>query len=271
MAVFRSMMSLLFVLFAGLTAAQSVDPTQVPGLKRFDPNRNLGMTSDFDIRSIKVGDNVMSTVANLTQQGGRLHYISGGIRSRQLEISFLQPYQDSQLEQRIEVEFDKDKGFVDQVQLTYLIKSAYLSISPVYEKVVAQALQKYGTPLTLEQVRAVAKTSEVQVRLADFIDGLPKNDTVGDAVKEYLSDKIVTRKTHFKGDEQGNALLITGFKQCYFWQTQDFTEWLSLCAFQPGSGNMKGQGVTLTLRNFMVAHQIEHYSVDDNQGIDIEL
>lgn len=252
-------------------AAVLTDVDHIAGLRRFDTGAQLMVASELDVRGVNVGQNAKSVAQQLMDAGGTLHYISGGIRSRNMKVSFYQPYQDSRLEQRLEIDFDKKYGFIEQVKLTWLIDSAYLSIAPVYEKVVAQAMQKYAQPLSMEHLQQSTHSNRESVRLADFLKNLPANPASSQAIKAYFEDMLVTSKTHFRADEQGNALLLTGFKQCYFWQKQQFTEVLSLCSFRPDSGNMKGQGVTLTLRNFAVEKAIENYSLQQDKGIDIQL
>lgn len=242
---------------------QSSNLKENPGLKRFNLQSELGQRSSNDIKQVKVGDNVLAKTIALHEQGGEVQYISGGSRSKTVKVIFRQPYQDSQLLQTLSLDFDKDKGFIHSVTLNYKIDSIYLDILPVYEKVVEQAVSKYGEPLTLLQVSEISDQVEGPLRLQRFIDNLKADDAIMGDVQHYLEDKMVTRKTAFEADEQGNALLMTGFKQCYFWPNKAFSEWISLCAFNPGSGNMKGQGIELKLVNFDVTNSIETFNAQE--------
>ncbi len=65
--------------------AFALDLDSVSGLKRFNQNAQLQVNSSFDVRGVKLGENVKAVTASLLEQGGELHYISGGIRSRRLK------------------------------------------------------------------------------------------------------------------------------------------------------------------------------------------
>lgn len=255
---------LLSALFTLQVQAQSADLTQSPGLKRFNPQNQLTDSSTLDIKNIKVGDNVLAKTLELQGLGGEVQYISGGSRSRKLEVVFRQPYQDSSLLQTMTLDFDKDKGFITTATLNYKIDSIYVDILPVYRRVVEQAIKKYGTPLTLSQVREIVGQPTEQVRLQTFIDRLQADKDILSDVKNFFEDKVVTRRTHFDSDEQGNALLITGFKQCYYWPRDNNSEFVTLCAFRPNSGNMKGQGIDLQLVDFKVLQSIANYNEDND-------
>ena len=252
-------MVLVSAVQSGVYAQQS-DLTQNPGLKRFNTDSELAAKSGFDIKNVRVGDNVLAKTIVLQEQGGDVKYISGNNRSRQVTVVFERPYQNSSLLQNLILDFDKDKGFITTVTLNYKIDSIYIDILPVYERVLEQAMAKYGTPLTLAQVRDVAGQPEESVRLQTFVDKLSPEVAVSEQVKEYLLDKVVTRRTAFEQDEKGNALLITGFRQCYYWPRKNYAELVSLCAFRPSSGNMKGQGIELKLVNFTVQQSISRFN-----------
>ena len=149
-----------------------------------------------------MGDNVLAKTIGLQEQGGVVQHISGANRSRKLTVVFKQPYQDSSLLQNLSLEFDKDKGFINAVTLNYKIDSIYVDILPVYERVVEQALKKYGTPLTMQQVRNISNQAEGNVRLQTFIDGIKTDPSLSDDIKEYLAEKVVTRRTGFEPSDQ---------------------------------------------------------------------
>lgn len=266
----RIVSSFTLFLISHLAFAQG-NNIDLKGLQRFNPQKTLETQSQWDIKGAFVGGNVLATTQNQQKNDGEVHYISGGNRSRLVKISFFQPYQDSQLEQRLELSFDKDKGFINQVELNYQIQSAYLSIQPVYEKVLQQAVLKYGEPLSFAQVQSIAKTSKQSVRVSEFKQQLRPDTAVAQQILDFFEGFIVTPKTRFVADSNDRALLLSGFRQCYVWQSQDFSEILSLCSFQPSSGNRSGQGVTLSLLNFAVNNAIASYNDDDKEGINISL
>ncbi|GAB2686229.1 hypothetical protein Q4574_18725 [Aliiglaciecola sp. 3_MG-2023] len=241
------------------------DDKNLSSLSRFDVNQNLHVQSQMDIRDVRIGDNVLGQTLNLINQNGEVQYISGGNRSEKVDIVFRQPYLESELLQSLSLRFDKDLGFIHQISLTYRIASRYLDILPVYNKTVEQAIVKYGEPMSFKQVQDIAQENRDEVRLRAFVAKLTNQGETGELVKAYFNYLQVTPKTHFVETEKGHALLLTGFRQCYFWSVNEFTELLSLCSFQPSSGNMKGQGITLTLRNFAIQNQIEHFELQKAQ------
>ncbi|MFA3789749.1 hypothetical protein AB6T38_01375 [Aliiglaciecola sp. SL4] len=246
------------------------DDKNLSSLTRFDASLNLNMRSQMDIRDVKIGDNVLGQTLNLINKNGEVQYISGGNRSDKVDIVFKQPYLESELLQNLSLLFDKDLGFVHQISLTYRIASRYLDILPVYNKTVEQAIVKYGEPMSFKQVQDMTQDKDDEVRLSAFVNKLTDKGETAELVKDYFDYLQVTPKTHFVETEQGHALLLTGFRQCYFWPVDDFEEVLSLCSFQPSSGNMKGQGVTLTLRNFAIQNKIANFEIQKAQP-DIEI
>ena len=58
------------------TTAEPVPLEQNQGLKRFDKSAILSHTSNFDIRAIRVGDNILAKTIELQEQGGTVRYIS---------------------------------------------------------------------------------------------------------------------------------------------------------------------------------------------------
>ncbi|MBU2879953.1 MULTISPECIES: hypothetical protein [Aliiglaciecola] len=241
------------------------DDKNLSSLTRFDSNLNLNVHSQMDLRDVRIGDNVLGQALNLINKNGEVQYISGGNRSEKVDIIFRQAYLESELLQTLSLLFDKDLGFVNQVSLTYRIASRYLDILPVYNKTVDQAIIKYGQPMSFKQVQEMTQDKGDKVRLSAFVAKLPHKAEIADLIKGYFKYLQVTPKTHFVETDTGHALLLTGFRQCYFWPLNEFEELLSLCSFQPSSGNMKGQGITLTLRNFAIQNKIEHFELEQQQ------
>ena len=249
--------------------AQTVQLEQSPGLKRFDKSHQLGVLSKQDIKSVHIGDNVLAKAMELQKQGGEVHYITGGSRSRKVNISFYQPYQDSRLDQRFELHFDKDKGFISEINVTYKLDSAYLDIQPVQAQVLKGALGKYGEPLSMQQVQDLANVNLPEVPIARFVDKFSTDDKVMGEVKQFFENKIITPKARFTASQEGRALLISGFRECYFWAEDDFAELISLCSFRGSSGNQKGQGIELTLQNFNIREQIAQYTLQPDDQLTI--
>lgn len=232
---------------------------QNPGLKRFDKNEQLGAKSQFDIRDVYIGDNVLAKAIEFQLQGGQVHYISKGNRSRRVKISFYQPLMDTRLDQQFQLEFNRDNGFIHSILVTYKLDSAYADITPIYQKVLEKALLKYGEPLSFTDVQSFANSSESRVRLERLVQTIAPAPEVSKDVKAYFSEKIITPKTGFVADQSNRALLQSGFNECYLWQKSEFTEILTLCAFGKKSGNTKAQGIELKLLDFSTALKIKTY------------
>lgn len=239
---------------------------QMRGLKRFNRATELGDYSVLELKGVRVGDNVLAKAILLQEEGGNIRYISGGSRSRRVQFDFFQPYQDSELVQTVTLNFDKDNGFITDVQVNYKISSAYLSVKPVLDLVFANAVEKYGPPMQLSDIAAIAnetrKSARAPVRLKGFIRGLRdsiKDDALRERVTAYFESRLVTEKTEFEATEQGTAKLLSGFNQCFYWMREAYSEWLSLCSFNPDSGNMRGQGIDVRLTNFAVHTSIEAF------------
>lgn len=237
-------------------------------LERFNADLQLQYVSKMDIRGVNVGSNVREQTNLLTGQGAELQHISGGKVSTKVELKFRQAYQDSELVQNLALHFDKQYGFVNEIELTYKIASRYLDIRPVYQKTIEQAIAKYGEPLSLEQIRQLSDSRRSEPRLSELVENLNTAPELREEIIGYFSNKMVTSRTRFKDDGNGRALLLSGFTQCYFWSQNQFAELLSLCAFQPSSGNMKGQGITLSLIDFAVREQIVHFQQPED-GVEI--
>lgn len=239
--------------------SQSSDLGQNPGLKRFDQHEMLGSNSQFDIRAVRVGDNVLKQSLELQQQGGVVHYISKGNRSRNVKISFYQPFGDTRLDQQFRLDFNRNNGFIHTVNVSYKLDSAYADITPIYQQVLEKAVVKYGEPLSFDDIKNYADSTGTRVLLEKFTAEISPKDDVSDAVKGYFSQQIIAAKTAFVADQNGRALLLSGFNQCYLWQKNHFSEVLTLCAFGKNSGNMQGHGVKLELRDFATELMIEGY------------
>lgn len=260
------MLRYLSAVMLGVTSlAFAQQSPNLSSLERFDSSLTMDVLSELDVRNIHIGDNVQVEANALVELGAKLRHVSGGNRSDDVEFTFSQPYQTSQLVQTLALHFDKDLGLIHQINLTYRIASRYVDILPIYLKTVAQAAAKYGEPLSFEQVQTISAANIDKPRLSDFIENLSVRADVAEDVVSFFKDKQITSRTHFVKSEKGRALLLSGFRQCYFWQKSDFTEILSLCSFQPSSGNMKGQGVTLSLVNFDVAKAIEQFQLNQSE------
>ncbi|GAB5381639.1 hypothetical protein [Aliiglaciecola sp. M165] len=255
---------LVFLIMLPVLVAAQQAPN-LSSLERFDPSITMTSLSTFDIRDIRIGDNARVQASRLSELGGELQHVSGGNRSGDVEFIFKQPYKDSELVQNLELQFDKDIGFIHQIELTYRIASRYVDILPIYQKTVEQAAVKYGSPLSFDQVQALSGGQNDKPRLSAFLKNMQINQDVAEDVLAFFEDKQITPRTHFVETDNGRALLLSGFRQCYFWQKSDFAEILSLCSFQPSSGNMKGQGVTLSLVNFEVSNAIEHFRQNQSE------
>ncbi|MCV2883095.1 hypothetical protein OE749_00100 [Aestuariibacter sp. AA17] len=238
----------------------------LPGLKRFSTENQLGFTSHFQVREIAVGDNVMTGVMALHAQGGEVQYISGGSRSRKVETLFFQPYQDSQLVQRVTLHFDTDKGFVTSSEVNYAFASAYLSIEPIKHSVFTKLVQRYGEPDKFD-------TYQRRFSIAPNRFGALSVSKVGEAVaatipmrqtqqrvNQFFKGLDITRQSGFYRDEQGYALLKSGFRECFIWSAESPTNWMLLCAMSSKSGNRNTQGVDLIVQDFAVFDAIEAYS-----------
>lgn len=265
MTIKKSTLILLCTCFTALSSAFATADTLHPleqetGLKRFDKNVTLGEgqhnQSLQEIKGVHIGDNVLAQAITLYDQGAKLHHIAGSSRSSKVRLSFYQPYQNSRLEQLIELHFNKFSGFITRIDSTYKIESAYLTIGPILENVLQSALKKYGEPLHLSQISKIAKHPESPVPLRTFIRNLQPNPEIAKLVTEYFNDLNISRSARFAKDESERAILYTGFNRCYFWQQDDFTEILSLCSFAPNAANAENRGVELSLINFAVGQNV---------------
>ena len=226
------------------------------GLKRFDKQTVLGSLSSRGIKDVYIGDNVLAKSIYLVDTGGEIHNITGASRSSKVKISFFQPYQESRLEQLLELKFNKKNGFIEQISSTYSIDSAYLDLSPVREKVLLAAIKKYGEPLSLADIQQITGQTTPEIRVGSFIDELRPNSDVAELIEMYFSKRNISKNSKFTSGSQGRAIMHTGFDLCYLWQENDFKEILSLCAFDSREANASNRGVELNLYNFRLQQVI---------------
>jgi hypothetical protein len=236
------------------------------GLKRFDKQSVLGSLSNLDIKDVHLGDNVLAKSISLIDAGGEIHNITGGSRSNKIKISFFQPYQQSRLEQLLELKFNKKNGFIEQISSTYSIDSAYLDLSPVREKVLVAAIKKYGEPLTLAEIQQISGQIKPEISVSRFIDTFNPKQAVAESVKSYFSKRNISKNSKFTSATDGRAIMHTGFDLCYLWQLNDFEEILSLCAFDSKEANASNRGVELSLHNFGLRQVIaQHKKLSDKE------
>ncbi|MEP1385607.1 MAG: hypothetical protein ABJK64_17640 [Paraglaciecola sp.] len=258
------MLRILILVSALLTIVAQATPhpfETLSGLKRFDKNATLpkaaiDTSTLFDIKGVKIGDNVLSQAINLDSQGGDLGRIRGGYRSDKIQFSFDQAYLGTRLNQQLSLYFNKDSGFVNRINIKYLLKDSYFDITPVKEQTLQAAIQKYGAPFSMAQAYANSKQQKGNISLEQFIDELQDEDSIHPLALEYLKNKNISKSAKFVKDEDGYALMHTGFDRCYLWQHNNFTQVLSFCFFDKSGANMNGRGVELELYNFAIAEVI---------------
>ena len=272
-SIFRQLgMAMVLALALG-SVSQAHPLEQLEGFKRFNRDATLysplapqqPLLSQLDIKAVKLGQNIVEQVIQLTEQGGELHTVTGGTRSEKATLSFFQPYQDSRLEQRLDLYFNKHSGFIQQINLRYFIASAYLSIEPVKNQVLQAAIAKYGAPLTMQDVRQRTKQNQGQVKVSQFVQSL--QDTSG-ATQDYFKKLNISRNALVTKDQQDYALFHTGFDQCYFWPRDNYNEVLSFCSFAPNAANAASRGLEFSLVNFTIADvitELQHKANDTQQ------
>lgn len=251
--------SIIFLVMGTIAHAHPLESLR--GLKRFDKNLSLvnplnanqPLQSLLDIKEVRIGDNALAEAIILANDGGEIHTITGGTRSDKVIFSFFQPYQESKLEQRIDLYFNKNSGFINQINSHYSLTSAYLSIEPIRSLVLASAIKKYGQPLTLAQVHQQVGRNNGDINLSEFISSLDPSATSAIA---YFNKLNISRQAKLTADNGGFALIHTGFDQCYLWPKLDYREILSFCAFAPNAANAASRGLEFTLVNFPVAEFI---------------
>jgi hypothetical protein len=246
----------------GLAAAQQGAAENLRDLRQFDQNQQLHAQDDpskilvsaMDIKDIRIADNVLAKAIELTTGGAKLHTITAASRNEKITLSEFLPYQDSTLEQKIELRFNKHSGLITQINLSYFLASAYLSIEPIRQQVFESALQKYGQPLSIETIKKQVNSTKPNVTMRQFITSLPASSAV---VQGYFEDMMISRNDKITADPQGYAVFHSGFDQCYLWQKDNFTEILSFCGFAPQAANAANRGLEFNLRNFALAQQID--------------
>ena len=234
------------------------------GLTRFSasdvlPRIGLRQTPDtvFAIKDVKVGDNVLQQAINLDNKGGELGRIRGGKRSQKINFSFLQPYEETRLEQKIEIYFDKQHGFIQQITATYFLDDAYKSLTPVRHLALSALVEKYGPPLTMQQIYDFGEQTNGEVSLDKFIDSLQTNKPLHPNATEYLLKHNISRSSKWVRGTQDYALLHSGFDRCYLWQRDSFNQVLSFCFFDKTGANASSRGIEVDLHHFPVLEQIK--------------
>jgi hypothetical protein len=234
------------------------------GLERFQklnilPLNNTDQTADtlLSIKAVAIGDNVLQQAINLAEQGGQLGRIRGGTRSNKIKFSFYQPYENTQLEQKVELYFDKHNGFIQQVTSTYFLQDAYMSIAPIREQTLGAVVEKFGPPLTMQQAYDLSGQQEGEIKLDEFVKGLQSKNKLHALGLEYFKKRNVSRSSKWVKGEQDYALMHSGFDRCYLWQTDTFSQVLTFCFFDETGANINSRGVELDLHNFPVSQQIK--------------
>ncbi len=255
---------LVTVLASSLVWAQSHPFEALRGLERFNKSSSLSLdntsqTADtlLSIKGVQIGDNVLQQAINLGEQGGQLGRIRGGRRSAKIKFSFYQPYENTQLEQKVELYFDKHNGFIQQVTVTYFLQDAYMSITPIREQTLSAAVEKFGSPMTMQQAYDLSGQKEGEIKLEPFVKGLQSQNLLHPLGLEYFQKRNISRSTKWVKGEQGYALMHSGFDRCYLWQTNTFSQVLTFCFFDQTGANPNTRGVELDLYNFPVNQQIK--------------
>lgn len=234
------------------------------GLARFDKSSSLSSHStgqledtELSIKGVKIGDNVLQQAIQLANQGGQLGRIRGGTRSDKIKFSFYQPYEDTRLEQKVELYFDKYNGFIQQVTATYFLQDAYLSIVPIREQSLSAAVTKFGSPMTMEQAYDFSGQKDGEIGLDPFIEGVQRQSQLHPLALEYFKKRNISRSSKWVKGEQDYALMHSGFDRCYLWHTNGFNQILTFCFFDKTSANPNSRGIELDLHDFPTYQQIE--------------
>jgi hypothetical protein len=253
----------MVALMSPLVCAQSHPFETLRGLERFDKSSTLSSKSNSNIvdtslaiKGVKVGDNILQQAIRLADQGGQLGRIRGGSRSNKIKFSFYQPYEDSRLEQKVELYFDKHNGFIQQATATYFFQDAYKSIAPIRDQTLSAAVEKFGPPLTMQQAYDVSGQQKGEIALEKFITGLKSQNQLHPFGLEYFKGRSISRSSKWVIGEQGFALMHSGFDRCYMWQTNAFSQILTFCFFDKTGASPNSRGVELDLHNFPLNQQI---------------
>jgi hypothetical protein len=268
---------LMAALAAPLAWAQSHPFETLRGLERFNKSNSLSLddTSQavdtvLSIKGVKIGDNVLQQAINLDKKEGQLGNIRGGTVSDKIKFSFYQPYENSRLEQKIELYFDKHNGFIKQITGTYYLQDAYMSITPIREQTLSAAVEKFGLPLTMQQVYDLSEEKKGDIRLESFIDSLQGQGQLHPLGLEYLQNRNISRSSKWVKGAQDYALMHSGFDRCYLWQTNAFSQILTFCYFDETGANPNSRGVEFDLHNFPVSQQIKELG-NPHAKLDISL
>lgn len=234
------------------------------GLERF--NKSIALPADItnqatdtplSIKGVKIGDNVLQQAITLEEKGGVLGRIRGGTRSDKIKFSFYQPYENTRLEQKVELYFDKYNGFIQQVTATYYLQDAYLSIEPIRIQTLNAAVKKFGSPITMDQVYALSGQKNEEIGLDQFVKGLQGQSQLHPLTLEYFQKRNVSRSSKWVKGEEDYALMHSGFDRCYLWNSNGFDQILTFCFFDKTGANQNSRGIELDLHNFPVSQQVK--------------
>jgi hypothetical protein len=270
--------SLMTVLVSSLAWSQTQPHPfeSLRGIERFNKSSALplvpGQTIDtaLSIKSVKIGDNVLQQAINLEGQGGRLGSIRGGTVSDKIKFSFYQPYENTRLEQKVELYFDKHNGFIQQVTGTYYLQDAYIRITPIREQTFAAAVEKFGSPLTMQQAYDLSGEEKGDIPLDKFIDNLQGENQLHPLGLAYFQKRNISRSSKWVKGTKDYALMHSGFDRCYLWQTNAFNQILTFCYFDEAGANPNSRGVEFDLHNFPVNQQIKELG-NPRKKLDISL
>lgn len=253
---------LMSVLASPWVWAESHPFETLRGLERFNQSNTLSLPDTnqqnealLSIKGIKIGDNVLHQAIKLDKQGGQLGRIRGGTRSDKLKFSFYQPYENTRLEQKVELYFDKHNGFIQQVTATYSLQDAYMSIIPIRQETLSAAVAKFGPPLTMQQAYDFSGQKNGEIVFDKFIQGL--HNQLHPLALEYFQKRNISRSTKWVKGEQDYALMHSGFDRCYLWHTKTFKQILTFCFFDKTGANANSRGIELDLHDFPVKQKIE--------------
>ncbi len=256
--------SLIAVLATPLAWSQSHPFEALRGLERFNRSHSLSLDNTsqsvntvLSIKGVKVGDNVLQQAINLDDQGGQLSNIRGGTVSKKIKFSFYQPYENTRLEQKVELYFDKHNGFIQQITGTYYLQDAYMSITPIRELTFSAAVEKFGLPLTMQQAYDFSGQENGDIYLDDFINGLQDQLQLHPLGLEYFQKRNISRSSKWVKGEQDYALMHSGFDRCYLWQSNAYSQVLTFCYFDEAGANPDNRGIEFDLHNFPVEQQIK--------------
>lgn len=246
-----------------LVWAQSHPFESLRGLERFNKSSSLPLLrldqaadTELSIKGVKIGDNVLQQAIQLADKGGQLGRVRGGTRSDKIKMSFYQPYENTLLEQKVELYFDKHNGFIQQITATYFLQNAYLSLLPIREQSLSAAVKKFGSPMTMQQAYAYSGQENGEIGLDQFINGLQNQSKLHPLALEYFQKRNISKSTKWVKGVQDYALMYSGFDRCYLWNNHAFSQILTLCYFDKTGANSNSRGIELDLHDFPVKQQI---------------